>query len=258
MITYLKAKIRNSIINWKHHELQSGQILDFDTVRHLNESYSRNGTIEDPISPLGKGEIGYTGEHSELADIFSGVELGTWAIDSRTMDWLWDFLNKNKPNTILEFGSGSSTCLFCTWMKKYNKSGMVISIEQNKSEAEKTSARLSAHGMANNGKVIFMETDAAGRIIVDQRKIAQELHGKKVEMLFVDGPAGPTGCRENTLMASMPLLATSGHWFLHDSYRTGELDIIKRWSVLNGITTIGILARGKGLCVGRWELEQHR
>lgn len=252
MLNYLKTALRSYLIRKQHPELQSGQILDFDTVRHLNESYCRNGTIEDPISPLGKGEIGYTGEHSELADIFSGVELGTWAIDSRTMDWLWDFLNKNKPNTILEFGSGSSTCLFCTWMKKYNKSGMVISIEQNKSEAEKTSARLSAHGMANNGKVIFMETDAAGRIIVDQRKIAQELHGKKVEMLFVDGPAGPAGCRENTLMASMPLLSPSGHWFLHDSYRTGELRIIEQWSNLNGVMVHGILSFGNGLGVGEW------
>lgn len=252
MITYLKAKIRNSIINWKHHELQSGQILDFDTVRHLNESYSRNGTIEDPISPLGKGEIGYTGEHSELADIFSGVELGTWAIDSRTMDWLWDFLNKNKPNTILEFGSGSSTCLFCAWMKKYKESGIVISIEQNKAEAEKTSDRLYKHGMANNGSVLFMETDTAGRIIIDHQKISQKLHGKKVDMLFVDGPAGPTGCRDNALKDSIPFLAKSGHWFLHDSYRTGELRIIEQWSKLNGVMVHGILSRGNGLGIGKW------
>ena len=257
MIPYLKARIRNCIINWKHPELQSGKILNIDTVRHISEIYSRNGAIEDPISPLGCKEIGYTGVHSELADIFTGVELGTWAIDSRTMDWLWDFLNQNKPNTILEFGSGSSTCLFCAWMKRHNKSGIVISIEQSRSEAEKTSARLAKHGMANNGRVLFMETDAAGKIIADHQKIAQELHGKKVDMLFVDGPAGPTGCRENTLKDSMPLLAPSGHWFLHDSYRTGELDIIKRWPTLKGVTALGILARGKGLCVGRWDLEQH-
>lgn len=256
MMTYLKAKIRSSIINWRHPELQSGQILKFEAVRHLNESYGHNGTIEDPISPVGKGELGYTGVHLELANIFTGVELGTWAIDSRTMDWLWDFLNQNKPNTILEFGSGSSTCLFCAWMKKYNESGIVISIEQNKEEAEKTSARLSKHGIANNGRVLFMETDAAGKIIVDLQKISQELHDKKVDMLFVDGPAGPIGCRENTLKDSMPLLAPSGHWFLHDSYRTGELDIINRWSTLKGVTTLGILARGKGLGVGRWDLGQ--
>lgn len=255
MMTYLKAKIRNSIVNRRHPELQSGQILKFETVRHLNESYSRNGTIEDPISPLGNGEIGYSGEHLELADIFTGIELGTWAIDSRTMDWLWDFLNQNKPNTILEFGSGSSTCLFCAWMKKYNKSGIVISIEQSKAEAEKTSARLSKHGMANNGRVLFMETDAAGKIIVDHQKISQELHGKKVDMLFVDGPAGPTGCRENTLKDSIPVLARTGNWFLHDAYRTGELDIINQWNNTNGIFSRGILAYGNGLCVGNWNLE---
>ena len=255
MMTYLKAKIRSSIINWRHPELQSGQILKFETVRHLNERYGRNGTIEDPISPLGNGELGYKGVNSELTDIFTGVELGTWAIDSRTMDWLWDFLNQNKPNTILEFGSGSSTCLFCAWMKRHNKSGIVISIEQSRSEAEKTSARLAKHGMANNGRVLFMETDAAGKIIADHQKISQELHGKKVDMLFVDGPAGPTGCRENTLKSSMTLLAPTGHWFLHDSYRTGELKIIEQWSNLNGVMISGILSYGNGLGIGKWNFE---
>ena len=171
------------------------------------------------------------------------------------MDWLWDFLNQNKPNTILEFGSGSSTCLFCAWMKKYKESGIVISIEQNKAEAEKTSDRLYKHGMANNGSVLFMETDTAGRIIIDHQKISQELHGKKVDMLFVDGPAGPTGCRENTLRDSFPVLAHSGHWFLHDAYRTGELNIISQWNNLKGISSYGILASGNGLCVGKWDFE---
>ena len=252
MIPYLKARIRNCIINWKHPELQSGKILNIDTVRHINEIYSRNGAIEDPISPLGYKEIGYTGVHSELADIFTGVELGTWAIDSRTMDWLWDFLNQNKPNTILEFGSGSSTCLFCAWMKKHNQNGIVISVDQSTQESKKTKSRLSTHNISDKGHVICMDVDATGKFIIDTGRISAILNGKKIDMLFVDGPAGSIGCRENTLKESMQLFASSGHWFLHDAYRVGELGILEQWSKIDGITAQGILACGHGLGIGHW------
>ena len=255
MLAYIQDRIRNIIINRRHPELQSGKILDFEHVCQLHNAYSRNHTIENPISPVGKKEIGYSGSNAELVDIFKGIELGTWAIDSRTIDWLWDFLSTSKPNAILEFGSGSPTCLFSAWMQHYNKSGMLISVEQHRSEAEKTSARLREHGIASNGRVLCMDTDAAGRIIVDCDKILHELNGRKIDMLFSDGPAGPVGCRANTLTDSMPLFAQSGHWFLHDSYRIGELGIIKEWENVKGVAVGGILASGNGLGIGRWDLQ---
>ena len=235
----------------RHPELRSGQILEYATVQHLNYEFSNDGSIEDPLFPVGYHENGYKGDICELANIFKDVELGTWAIDSRTMDWLWDFLLNQRPNTILEFGSGSSTCLFCAWMKKHNPLGAIISIDQSKQESEKTTARLASHGF-RNGCVIYMDVDKDGKFVIDTEEISRRLNGRKIDMLFVDGPAGPTGCRENTFKDSMLLFEPSGHWFLHDSYRTGELGIIKQWATIKGVMTDGILACGNGLGMGRW------
>ena len=254
MLSYLKTALRSYLIRKKHPELQSGRIIGFDVVKNLNDALCRGGAIEDPLASIGGREIGYTGTREELSNIFDGVELGTWATDSRTIDWLWDSLSRNRPNAILEFGSGSSTCLFCEWMKRHNPSGIVISVEQSRAESEKTSRRLHEHGMSGNGRVVFMDVDSAGRIVVDCEKIAALLNGRKVDMLFVDGPAGPSGCRENTFCDSMPLFSASGHWFIHDAYRTGELNAIARWSSIDGVSVTGILCCGNGLGTGQWQL----
>ena len=253
MIKKIKSIINRILVKYNHPELQSGKIIRIEDAKKVANAYSQNGSFDDPISFLGKKGIGYSGANKNLTEIFNGVELGTWAIDSQTIDWIWDYLSTHKPNTILEFGSGSSTCLFCAWMKKYNPKGLIISIEQNPEEAKNTSKKLYSHNIAEYGHVLSMDVDSQGQIILDQEKIKSILNDRKFDLVFIDGPAGPNGCRENTLPSSIPLLSSSASWFLHDSYRIGELEILNKWSKLKGISAIGIVALGNGLGIGTWE-----
>lgn len=179
-----------------------------------------------------------------------GVELGTWAIDENTIDFLWSRLCEIRPETVLEFGSGSSTIVFSEWMKENNPDGLVVSIDQNEWAAKQTLETLRRFGLENLAKILVFGQDANERFIIDHESIKVAFGHRKVDVLFSDGPAGREGCRDNTLPDSFPLLADSAHWFLHDALRDPELDILRSWSNNPGVEVNGIVPFGNGLAVG--------
>lgn len=201
-----------------------------------------------------QGERGYIGLHAELKGIFENIELGTWAIDSKTMDFFWEHLSSKRVNTILEFGSGSSTCLFAAWMRCNNPEGRVISVDQNIWAANETRERLRMHCLETYSTVLVMDRRDDDRYSIDIEKLKEALSGRAVEMLFVDGPAGCDGCRDNTLPDSLSLFAEEGDFFVHDALRDGELDILLKWDRIQGVEVAGVMPYGNGLGVGKWRI----
>ena len=208
----------------------------------------------DSLFPISfrKGEIGYRGKHGELASVFAGAQLGTWAIDSKTIDFIWERMDERHPKTIVEFGSGSSTCVFASWLKKNNPDGKIVSIDQNEWAAQETEERLKAFGLQGFVKLLVMKQGANDRYEVDLSLLGDALQGRKVDLVFSDGPAGVDGCRDNTLPAVLPVLADEAIWFLHDALRDGEMNICQTWGKINGISVEGIVPFGNGLAVGIW------
>ena len=252
---YLRQKWHSWSLIRRNPEFLSLDIVPLSRWLAIREAERARGFRRDAIVPLCKPEYGYVGVHESLVEIFKGVELGTWAINRRTMNWLWDELDITRPHNILEFGSGSSTCMFCAWAKERCQQSRIVSIDQSANEAKRTEMRLAHFGLIGQGKVIAMPIDATDHYVVDCELLANLFQGQKVDMVFVDGPAGRNGCRENTLPDVFPLLANKGRFFLHDALRDGELAVLQSWEEIRGVEVAGILPYGNGLAVGNWSFE---
>lgn len=251
MLEFLKSAWQSRTVRRRYeNEFRSQWPISLERWSEIADSEGRPNSLA--LVSFGKGEIGYHGKHDELVSVFAGSQLGTWAIDSRTIDFIWSRLDKSRPNTILEFGSGSSTCVFASWLKKNNPDGKIVSIDQNEWAAQETEERLKAFGLQGFVKLLVMQQGANDRYEVDLSLLGDALQGRKVDLVFSDGPAGVDGCRDNTLPAVLPLLADKAIWFLHDALRDGELSICRSWRKINGISVEGIVPFGNGLAVGTW------
>ncbi|HRR34273.1 MAG TPA: hypothetical protein P5026_09260, partial [Kiritimatiellia bacterium] len=92
--------------------------------------------------------------------------------------------------------------------------------------------------------------DESGKYQLDE--INHITNGAKFDFVFVDGPAGPDGCRRHTLPALRSHLSDKGVWFLHDALRDGELDVVQQWQRDDIFRTKGIYIVGQGLAMGEW------
>lgn len=249
MLELVRRIVRSKMLRLRHSEFSSQVPVGVERWLAFVSSSEKDSLL--PVR-FRQGESGYQGVHDELKAVFVGQELGTWAIDSKTIDFIWDRLDKKRPDTIVEFGSGCSTCVFASWMKKKNPNGIIVSIDQNEWAAQETQGRLRAFDLQSFVKMINMKQDANDRYEVDLDRLGDALSGREINLVFSDGPAGVDGCRDNTLTSVIPLLADDAVWFLHDALRDGELEICRAWGTIKGISVEGIVPFGNGLAVGTW------
>jgi hypothetical protein len=209
---------------------------------------------QDTLMPLSIAfqSNGYHGDLTIFKSLFSDTILGTWAIDQAGIDVIWKTLEKIKPKVIVEFGSGSSTLVFASWLKQRNASdNSCISIEQDEREAEATRSRLVKHGLSKYVFVIVAPVNKDGCYELPDDKIREIIAQRKVDFVFIDGPSGPTGCRINTREVILPYLEKQCYWLLHDALRDGEMSIVKQWGDVQG-RCYGICPVGQGIAFGRW------
>ena len=251
MIGYLKDIWHSALMRRRYSEFKSTSPIPVGRWLDIARQEGRPNALV-PVR-FNKTERGYSGLHPELVPIFEDAELGTWAIDSATMDFFWEHLSSNNVNVILEFGSGSSTCLFAAWMRCNNPKGLVVSVDQNEWAANETRERLIRHGLGEYSKVLVMGRRDDDRFNIDIEILKETLSGRMVEMLFVDGPAGCDGCRDNTMPESLTLFADKCDIFLHDALRDGELGVLLKWSEIKCVEVAGVIPYGNGLGVGKWK-----
>jgi len=233
---------------------------DVERVMRMRKRLSSFFGVTDVLTPLDfvYRSRGYQlrGKQSKvLRDLLdSSVQMGTWAIDQNGAKMLWEWLEKERPAHIFEFGSGVSTLVFGAWIKQSATQGTsCVSIDQNRRDAEKTNAWLKRLGLSDFVIVHHVPVDVSGRYHLAEA--SGIMNGVKYDFVFVDGPAGPDGCRCHTLPALRPHLSDKGVWFLHDALRDGELYAIQQWQRDDVFRTKGIYAVGQGLAVGEWGAE---
>lgn len=250
-----------SWVLWLHRKaITRSRLVHVERVMRMRKRLSSFFNVIDVLTPLDfvYRSRGYQlrGEHSEeLCGLFdSSVQMGTWAIDQRGAKLLWEWLEKERPSHIFEFGSGVSTLVIGAWIKQSCTLGTsCVSIDQNQHDAEKTNAWLKRVGLSDFVNVYHVPIDGAGKYQFDE--INHITSGTKFDFVFVDGPAGPDGCRRHTLPALKSHLSDKGVWFLHDALRDGELDIVQQWQRDDIFRTKGIYVVGQGLAMGEWGAE---
>lgn len=213
------------------------------------------------LSPLHRGPdpllAGYdAGETSAdliqdagLRAALSGLVLNGWALDTETLNYLWNNLMLERPKSIVEAGSGVSTIALSYYLRYQGLSGPVLSIEQSATVLMCVHERLSARNLSGLCSLVHVPVAAGGGY--DFRICEHPLRpAVPVDWVLIDGPAGPDMCRLGVLPFLTRFCRVGARWFMDDCYRDGEISVLEHWSRLPGVCVEGIIPVGKGLGTG--------
>jgi len=184
-----------------------------------------------------------------LRELLRDDQVGTWALDTGSIEFLWHRLLADRPRTIIECGAGASTLVLARYAAQAGTDVAVTSFEQDEQVKRRTEARLAALGVSAC-QVMHAPVSADGEYLFDLAATAMRLGARRADWLLIDGPAGPDGCRRSTLPQLAPLCRPGARWFLDDAFRAGELGILREWQSIPGIRVDGIHPIGKGLATG--------
>ncbi len=139
----------------------------------------------------------------------------------------------NKPQTIVELGSGVTTLINGYGLEKYSPNGKLISLDHDEDYAEITRRELHQHGLSTFIDLRFaplIDTDLNG----EQFKwydLSDFPGDTEIDILIVDGP--PVSTVKFARYPALPLLADhlskSCKIIIHDTNRKEETGIVKRW-----------------------------
>lgn len=139
----------------------------------------------------------------------------------------------NKPQTIVELGSGITTLINGYGLEKYNPKGKLISLDHDKDYAEITRKELNQHGLNSYidlhvAPLIDMDLDGEQFRWYDLSDFPEDT---KIDILIVDGP--PLSTVKFARYPALPLLADhlseNCRIIIHDTNREEEAGIVKRW-----------------------------
>lgn len=183
---------------------------------------------------------------------FGIEELGGWALDADTVLVVREILDRWKPRTIVECGAGRSTLFLAAWASEQAaaRDVLIVSLEQDEKVLADLSRRLREIGLDQHSRLIHSPTTDQGVYTVRPGELEEMLAGRKAELLLIDGPFGPAGCRRFTLPMLVSYAAESCCWLLDDAFRDGELRALREWAAMTAVKVEGIFPVGKGLAVG--------
>lgn len=189
-----------------------------------------------------------------IQKLFEGQELGGWALDAASLSFFWRQLQEDQPSTIVECGSGKSTLLFAHYASIRRRAGhtdvRVISLEQCPSVVRDVEASLAERGLQDYVSILYCPVDEKGVYQMDESRLAAALGGRGIDLLVIDGPSGPQGCRVATLTGLARYCRPGARFFLDDSFRDAELMVLDYWAVTPGIKVEGVYPVGKGIGSG--------
>ncbi len=204
---------------------------------------------------MGKGECL---RDRELASIFHGVEIGEWSLSLHIIDWLVDFLYRERPRVVLEFGSGISTACMCVILRRIHGADgfRLLSLDQDVQCIEQTRERLHRLDCSSSWRVLHTPlipavVDGRSTFFYDIDHLAHEHFTwlGKAEFALIDGPFADGPCRYGTLPKVRAQLAPGARFVMDDALREKELVSGALWA-REGIVVQGVLTLGWGLMVG--------
>ena len=193
---------------------------------------------------------------AELSAMLSGVALGQWPMGVAAVDAWVKRLLERRPSCVLEFGSGVSTVVSATIMRRIHgdQQVRVFSIEQGEDAGAETRARLEANGLAN---LVSMHIAPVQEGVVDvfsgvgygtdPERLGKFIGDARPEMVMVDGPFGKYGARFSTLPLVHSLLAADAEIWMDDALRDSELAIARWWHELGYISDPELQWTAKGI-----------
>ena len=187
----------------------------------------------------------------ELRDCLGETELGVWALDVDSLDYLGERLRREQPRVILECGCGASTLLLSLYARGRGAGEVaIISLEQSAAYLESVRHRLQEAGLATPVHLLHVPLDAQDQYQLPAGTLAGLLGNRAIDWIIIDAPSGRPACRINTLPMLASYCRAGTRWFLDDAFRDGELDILRNWARQPEFGVQGIVPIGKGLATG--------
>jgi len=234
-----------------------------DQVVHMSkiEFYRKISFGTDSLFPRRfSKDLGENLSDPFLADKLRDLELGLWAMSSRTINVLVGEIKRYKPSCILEFGSGVSTACIARCMQDIHGTSsqpLVYSFEQNESVIKTTRDLLELTGTSQS---VYLVYSPLRRQVIERNEticyeppaaeLRKKINKRPPDFVVIDGPSAEDGARFGTLPLAHSLATGGARFYLDDALRDSELNMAKQWSRLGYVHIEGMLPSGKGLLIG--------
>lgn len=194
-----------------------------------------------------------------LRRLLVGEALGEWSLGPRTIHLIDRLLRDDEPGLVLEFGSGTSTACVAWSMKDIGRgtAPSVVSIEQDGAFASRTRAMLQRLGLDEVAAVIHaplssMTVAGTRTVCYDLPSTLKDVLGERsVDLVIIDGPAGPSGARFATLPLARPFASADAVFLLDDALRDSEIETAVAWRELAYVEPEFVFSLEKGVLRGR-------
>jgi predicted O-methyltransferase YrrM len=157
---------------------------------------------------------------------------GGWAIDPSSMVVLLDLIEQQRPDLVVEFGSGTSTVWIALTLERLGK-GKLVSIEHDDAYANETRVALDRHDVGDH---VDLRLAKLGPLGIDDHETpwydtAVLADIETVDMLLVDGPPQQTGAmaRYPAVPVLFDRMPTGALVLVDDAKRPDESAMIERW-----------------------------
>lgn len=162
---------------------------------------------------------------------------GSWPLDARRVAHLVDIVVTERPQTIVEVGSGPSTVYLGHLAESAD--AKVISVEHDAESLAQTEAEVAEHELSDVVELRHVpltdQENAGAEVRWDDRGALTDLD--VVDLLVVDAPSEAVGARssQHAVSALIGKLRSGALVILDDSQRPGEQAIVKRWAESSGL-----------------------
>ncbi len=180
--------------------------------------------------------------------------MGDWAISPDFAATLVALVTEQKPQLVIEAGSGVSTLLIGYCLQKQNLGGRVVALEHDRVYAEGSRAEVVRHGLEGVATVLYAplrQYVLDGREFLWYDDAALRSLAGPIELLVIDGPPG--ALQPLSRYPAIPLLHNSlgerATVLLDDADRTDEIETVRRWCTEFPDLDARHLAHAKGTCL---------
>ena len=150
-----------------------------------------------------------------------------WTLSPRAISFLLDVVFLHKPRTIVELGSGLSTCFLAKFGATVPTEYSVWSIEESEFHANRISSYL--QNIQSNVPVRIWVAQVGPDGWYD-RNVVKNLPDL-IDLLIIDGPANPDqrNRRKPALIGLRDKLREGALIFVHDTHREDERRMVEEW-----------------------------
>jgi hypothetical protein len=156
-----------------------------------------------------------------------------WTMAPDLLRYLVEFIRQQRPERIVEIGSGLSSCWIALALKAFDVPGHLISLEHLPDYHQQTCAQLDVYGVRHLAEVRLaplIETTVEEQVWQWYSSSAwQDLD--RCDLLIVDGPPGRTAplARYPAVPLLESALSSAATVVLDDYNRPDEREIVARW-----------------------------